>query len=328
VLLILLALAGCGGGDDGGGPVEPETAAAKKQPPPELKVTLNGWEGAETAGILMAEKRGYFDDEGLNVWVGVPAVPRRPVTYVANRTDDFGVTQEPAVVAAADKGLPIVAVGSLVSRPTAAMIWLAGSGIDSIADLKGKTIGVLGVPFQEEFLASALHGAGLKPGEVEIETVGYDLVPDLLDGKIDAAFGGSANVDGVELEALGAKPVITPVEKLGIPVYEELMVIARTDRVAEDPDSIRGFMAAVARGTADAIEHPDLAAKVVASALEGNPETSRKAAEAQVKATLPLLSKSGYMDPATAEGIAGWMSEEGMVNREVPVDAMLTDEFR
>ncbi|HET9199218.1 MAG TPA: aldehyde dehydrogenase family protein [Solirubrobacterales bacterium] len=196
-LLVVFLGVGCGGGDDGPEATTSEPAAETQKPaaskekfPSELKVTVDGWEGPQTIGILMAEKRGYFKDEGLDVWVGVPATPSRPVAYVADHTDDIGVTQAPAVVAAAEKGRPIVAVGSLVAHPTAAMIWLRSSGIGSIAELKGKTIGIPGVPFQEEFLESALRGAGLNPGDVEIKKVGYDLVTDLLEGRIDAAFGG------------------------------------------------------------------------------------------------------------------------------------------
>ena len=54
------------------------------------------------------------------------------------------------------RGAQVVAVGSLISDPTAAMIWLEKSHIGGIADLKGKTIAIPGLPFQKSFLQSIL----------------------------------------------------------------------------------------------------------------------------------------------------------------------------
>jgi putative hydroxymethylpyrimidine transport system substrate-binding protein len=281
-------LAGCGGGAREAG-----ADKGSPDPPEEVRVTLDGIEGAENVGILMALHRGYFKDVGLNVWVGSPIEPNRPVSYVAKGTDDLGVAQQPQVAIAREKGMPIVAVGSVISQPTAAMIWLKDAGIHRLEDLEGKTIAVPGIPYQERFLGAILARAGLKPADVKVRRVGYGLVGALLSGRADAIFGGSANLEGVKLEARGAEPVITPVQHLGIPAYEELVVIARSDLAAGDPRLIRSFMSAVARGTAAATEDPKGAVDAIVEALEANPPPSRKVLEAQVKATLPLLSRSG-----------------------------------
>ena len=119
-------------------------------------------------------------------------------SLVAAYTDDIAVAQQPQVALAKDHGAPIVAVGSLVSQPTAAMIWLKGSGVKDVADLKGKTIAAPGIPYQDEMLESILEKAGLNPDDVEVKHVGYKLMPALLHGKADAIFGGSWNVEGVD----------------------------------------------------------------------------------------------------------------------------------
>ncbi len=62
-----------------------------------------------------------------------------------------------------DHGAPVVAVGSLISEPTAALIWLKESGIQTIADLKNKTIAVPGIPYQEEMLESILEEQASTP---------------------------------------------------------------------------------------------------------------------------------------------------------------------
>jgi putative hydroxymethylpyrimidine transport system substrate-binding protein len=208
-------------------------------------------------------------------------------------------------------------------KSTAALIWLRKPQIGGIADLKGKTIAIAGLPFERELLQSVLAGAGLTLDDVKVEFAGYELVPALLSGKADAIFG-SWNVEGIELEKRGLRPVVTRVQDLGVPAYEELVLIARRDRLERDPESIRDFIAAMNRGTAAAIEDPKAAANLIAS---GTSDPNRPAIEAEVKATLPLLSRSGRMDPELATGLTDWMHEEGLIQRAIPASELLTDDY-
>jgi putative hydroxymethylpyrimidine transport system substrate-binding protein len=291
----------------------------------EISISLNRYRGPENVGILMAERRGYFDDLGLAVTVTTGITPEAPARYVQERGVDFGLAQQPQVVMAKEKGAPIVAVGALVPRPTTAMIWLEKSRIEGVADLEGKTIAFPGLPSQRAFLENLLGNAGLTLEDVETRRVGRDLVPPLVDGRADAIFGGSWNLEGAELEARGLKPVITKVVSLGIPAYEESVVVARADRVAEDPRLIRDFMSAVARGSTAAIEDPEQAVRLIERNVETNPSTGRKATEAGIEATLPLLTETGCMDPQQAVELVNWMQEQGMIRRAPTASELLTN---
>jgi len=290
-------------------------------------VTVEGREGPTDVGLLIAQERGYFFDAGINVWIGVPLYPSRPVRYVVDGTDDIGVAQQPQVAITKEKGAPIVAIGSLVSQPTAALIWLKKSKIGSIADLKGRTIAIPGVPFQEALLERVLKRNGLTMDDVKVKPVGYKLVPALLKGRADAIFGGSWNLQGIDLELLGANPVIKRVQDLGIPAYEEAVLIARTHMVDKNPQLIRKFMSAVARGTAVALRDPAAAVKAVQEADEGDPELSARVNAAEVKATLPLLSRTGSMDPGRAAGFVDWLHQEGLIRKVPSVSELLTNRF-
>lgn len=286
-------LGGCGGGSvetgaDSEARAGTETTEDPRRSFRKLHLTLDGQPSPENVGILMAQRRGYFGKAGLEVEVSPPEKPFRPIEYVAIGTVDLAISHQPEVVLAKEEDQPIVAVGTLISRPTAAMIWLRKAKIENLADLKGKTIAIPGVAFQEDLLETLLGRADLTLADVEVEPVGYDLVPALISGRADAIFGGSWNVEGVELEARGLEPVITRVEDLGVPPYDELVFITRPGRLAKDPESIRDFLSAVARGNAAAIEDPKAAAKAIAGAsFEGN----GKWVTDGVEATLPLLSK-------------------------------------
>jgi putative hydroxymethylpyrimidine transport system substrate-binding protein len=310
--LTLLVGYGCGGGSD-------ET---EKEPWlfESLDLVLDGQAGPETAGLLTAHRLGYFEDLGLGLTITPPLNPERPVQYVADGSIDVGITHEPQLVLAQEEGAPIVAVGSLVPRPTMGLISLEKSKIDDLRDLKGKTVATLGAPFQEEFLRVILVTAGLKPSDVEVKPMEGKVVPELLSGRADAIFGASQNFEGAELESLGAKPVVIPAEALGIPVYDELVVIARRSRLDSNPELFRRFMTAVRRGTAAAIDDPATAAEAIDVASYG--EAEEKPTKAGLEATLPLLSRSGRISTEQATGLIDWMHEEGMIERKPAASAI------
>jgi putative hydroxymethylpyrimidine transport system substrate-binding protein len=313
-------VAGCGSGNGAG---STQTEAADSRPLRNVSVTLDGQGGPQNVGILMAEQRGYFADAGLSVSVFSPALPARPVQYVATRQDDFGVTQEPQLAMAKAKGAPVIAVGSLLNRSTASMIWLARSHLD-IAHMQGKTVAIPGVPFQKDFLASLLSLYRLKLSDVKVVNVGYNLIPSLVSGRADAIFGGAWNMEGIELKSRGLNPIFIPPKSLGFPPYDELLVIARPDLVANRPGLVRDFMSAVARGNAAAIEDPHAAAAAI---VESGSKVKGKTLNAELESTLPMLSKSGYMYPGEALELTDWMRDEGMIKWSPPPSALLTNEY-
>jgi putative hydroxymethylpyrimidine transport system substrate-binding protein len=292
-----------------------------------MRVTVDSYVGAENVGFLTADERGYFGDVGLHVWVGPPGNPELPASYVASGQDDVGLVPQPQAVYSRGLGNPIVAIGSVISEPTEALIWLRGSGIDNVADLKGKLIGTTGVPFQQKVLEQALANEGLSADDVAILPVGYELVSKLLQGEVAAIFGGSANIEGRTLEARGAEPVVTPVQELGIPAYDELVVIARSECVARHPAMYRRFMAAVKRGTEVAVEDPRGDARLIKESLQGDPEATPGQTKAQLEATLPLLSRSGRIDLAQAADLVKWMREKGMIEEEPKVEQLFTNDY-
>jgi ABC-type nitrate/sulfonate/bicarbonate transport system substrate-binding protein len=332
ILAIALAcacLGGCGGSSEGTEVAETHSEASQdRSASHKLRVTLDGLESPQNVGILIAVERGYFKDLGLDVWTGSPFEQNRPVNYVAKGTDDFGLAQQPQVAIARDKGMPVTAIGSVIPHPTDALIWLKKAGIHGVGDLKGKTIAVPGIPYQERILRTILARAGLAPSDVKIERLSYYLLSPLLRGNADAIFVASWNLVGVELETLGFDPVITRVQDLGIPDYEGLQVVAPTDLIAEDPQLVRDFMTAVAKGTAAAIGHPAVALKALRASSWGDSASTRKGLEAQIRATLPLLSTSGYMSPDRAQGLVDWMSEEGLLERKLTAAELLTNAYQ
>jgi len=326
VAALALGLASCGEKSEGGG--------AESEP---FSVTLDFYPNADHAGIYMAQKLGYFEDAGLDVTIQTPSDPAAPIKQVATGNTDLAISYEPEVILAHEQGLEVVAVGALVDTPLTSMIWLKSSKIGGIRGLRGKTIATAGIPYQDAYLKTILGRAGLSPSDVTTVNVGYGLLPAIVGGRAQAMLGGFKNVEGVDLRLRGKNPVVTPVDELGVPTYDELVFVAQRQRLEEDAQPVRLFLAALARGTSAAAADPQAATEALTAA---NPDLDPQLTAAEVKATIPLLkppprkgpgsaeqSTFGEMNPEEWEKFIAWMRDHGLISgRPTPSD-VLSDEY-
>lgn len=331
-MAVVALLVGCGdGSDDATGDNQSTTATQQSttaKPPAdltELQLTLESRANPEDASILLGDRLGYFADAGLNMFILGPNEPHLALGYAAQGTD-IVMSPLPQLVIAQEEGLPLVAFGSVIPQATMSMIWLPESGVDGIADLKGKTIGTPGLSFQEGFLKFVLAKAGLTLADVKLKQIGYsdNLVAALRRGDVDAIFGGSWNVEGAALEAVGLKPVITRATDLGIPDFDELVFVAERGRFAKKAELQEGFLKAAYRGAAAVKEDPVAGSEaVIDRSLEFVP---RDQGEAGTKATAPLFSETAAIDRKRASNLIDWMYAHGMIKRRIPVSQLIAVE--
>ena len=111
-----------------------------------------------------------------------------------------------------------------------------------------------------------------------------------------------------------------------MPSYDEPMIVTRADRAAREPRWFAEFMAALDRGVAAVRKDPGLPMTITRKQPPTNSRTSKGEMEAQVRATLPLLSQTGYIDPDQAAKLLTWMHGEGMIQRQPSLRA-LTDQY-
>ena len=249
-LALVLGLAACG--------EKSENVNDEAQP---FTLTLDFYPNPDHAGIYMAQKLGYFKEAGLDVEIQTPSDPAAPLKLLAAGRTDLAISYEPEVVLAHEQGLDLKAVAALVNRPLTSMIWLRKSGVKGVGDLRGKTIATAGIPYQDAYLKTILGRVNLSSSSVKVVNVGFGLLPALLGGRAQAMLGGFSNVEGVDLRLRGADPVVTPVDQLGVPTYDELVLAAQRKRLEDDPQKIRLFLAALARGTAAAVPRARAAIK-------------------------------------------------------------------
>lgn len=316
---LVLGLTACG--------EKSEDVTPEAQP---LGLTLDFYPNPDHAGIYMAQKLGYFKDAGLDVTIDTPSDPAAPLKLLAAGRTDLAISYEPEVLLAHEQGLEVLAIGALVNRPLTSMIWLKKSGIKGIGGLRGKTIATAGISYQDAYLKTILARAHLQPSDVKSVNVGFGLLPALVGGSAQAMLGGFLNVEGVDLRLRGKQPVVTPVDKLGVPTYDELVLVARKEQLEEEPQKFRLFLAALARGTKAAVADPKAA---TAALLQANPDLEPKLTKAEVAATLPLLAPPAhgrpyaYMDPAKWREFIGWMRDNQLISNLLPPASVLSNDY-
>lgn len=319
LLILAVGLAACGSKSDD----------TKGEPEP-VSLDLDFYPNPDHAGIYMAQEEGFFAEAGLEVAISAPTDPSAPLKDVAAGRADLAITYEPELMLAHEKGLDLVAVAALVDRPLTSLIWLKQSGIKGPADLKGKTVSYAGIPYQEAFLKTILRRAKVPAATVKSVNVGFGLIPSLVNGSAQAMLGGYSNVEGVDLRERGKEPVITPVDELGVPTYDELVLVARRSTLEEDGPRIRLFLSALKRGTEAAIAKPKAASEAI---LAANSSLEPKLTEAEIEATLPLLEAGeasrpfGWMNAKQWEEFGAWMRDEELIANLPKASELLTNAY-
>jgi putative hydroxymethylpyrimidine transport system substrate-binding protein len=321
VLLVLAAvvLAACGERK------EPTGAPPQQR----LRLMLDYFPNADHAGIYAAKDSGAFGRAGLDVQIQTPSDPAAPLKLLAAGKVDLAISYEPELLLARDKGLQLVAVGALVQQPLTSIISIGKHAIADPKDLKGKTVGTAGIPYQSAYLKAILDRAGVDPSSVKEVNVGFNLVPALKTKKVDATLGAFWNYEGVQLRLEKQRPKIIRMENVGVPTYQELVIVARRQDLAKGGERVRRFMRALAQGHAELRSDP---AAGVQPLLKANPDLDRNLQLESVKATLPAFFPAagkpfGWMDSAQWATYGDWMYSNKLLGRPPNASRALTDEF-
>jgi putative hydroxymethylpyrimidine transport system substrate-binding protein len=210
-----------------------------------------------------------------------------------------------------------VRVATLISTPLNCLVVLADGPIKKIADLKGKKIGYSVAGTEEAILGTILAKHGLSLKDVEMVNVNFALTPALLTGRVDAVTGAYRNFELNQLALEGKAGRCFYVEEEGVPVYDELIIVANKAKLG-DP-RLRRFVAALERGVMYLINNPDESWKLfIARHKDLDDELNRRA----WRDTLPRFDKRpAAVDKGRYERFAKFLIEKGLVKSLPPVDA-------
>lgn len=204
--------------------------------------------------IIIAQEKGYFHDEGLNITLQEPADPSLPAKLVAANKVDLAISYQTSLTIDVAEKLPLIRASTLISTPLNTLMVLDNGKINSLADLKGKKIGISVSGNEEATVGTMLKSAGVAFKEVEIINIGWALSSSLASGKVDAIWGGLRNFETNQLAIEGYAAKAFYPEEHGVPTYDELVVVANADHY--DADAIRKFNNAIEQATTYIVNHP------------------------------------------------------------------------
>jgi putative hydroxymethylpyrimidine transport system substrate-binding protein len=320
----VLALTACGAKKES---LTPVTGTSQS-----LTLMLDWFPNADHVGVYQALAQGDFSRANLDVHVQVPSDPAAPLQLLAAGKVDVAISYEPEVMLARNQGQPLVAVAALVQQPLTSIVSVGSKHIRSPSDLRRKTIGDAGIAYQHAYLTTILAHAHLPASSVKEVNVGANLVPSMLTGRVDATLGAYWNYEAIQLQQLGKNPNVIRMNQVGVPTYNELVVVARSNELTSGRiDVIRRFVQALGRGYGSVRINPTGA---VSNLLKANPSLDRKLQLASVRATLPAFFPSGtdaakpwgWQDPGQWAAYGQWMLSNHLVSRSEAFDGASTNE--
>ena len=233
---------------------------------------------AQFAGYLVAEAKGYYDEENLDVTIKPGGPDIAPEQVIAGGGADVIVDWMAGALAAREKGVPLVNIAQPFKKSGLMMICPKSTGITSEADFKGKTLGVWffgnEYPFYAWMNKLGLPTEGGADG-VNVLKQSFDVQP-LVQGQADCISVMSYNEFGQAMDA-GFKPedlTIFNYTELGNDMLEDGLYTTE-DKLADPAfkDKMVRFVRASMKGWRYAVDHPDEAAQIVIDMDETGAQT-------------------------------------------------------
>ena len=298
--------------------------------PQPFDLALDFYVNPDHAGIFEALDRGYFRDAGLDVQPQVPSDPSAPIKEVA------GGTRGPRDL--------LRARGPARARPGPAREGgrRAGAHPADVADL-AQGLGHQGrqgparqddrhrraSPTRQAYLKTILDKR--RPQHERRQHRRRPAGPaarDPLGGRADAMLGGFLNVEGVDLKLRGKDPTVIPVDRLGIPTYNELVLVANSDELATPSRRTSG--SSWPRCSAAPRRPSPIRPARPRTILDAGKGLDPRTTAAEVRKTLPLLTRAGkhpygYMDPKQWTRFAQFFADHGVI-KALPADRRRADE--
>lgn len=286
-----------------------------------LTLILDWYVNPDHAPIILAQERGFFADQGLEVEIIAPADPNEPPKLVAAGRADLAVSYQPQLHLQVHEGLPLVRVGTLVATPLNCLMVNADGPVQSLADLRGRKVGYSVSGVEEAVMAAMLGSVGLGLEDVEMINVNWSLTPAVLTGQVDAVIGAFRNFELTQMRLAGANGRCFFPEEEGLPSYDELIFIANSESL--DRAQVNRFLAAIERGTEYMLNHPEEAFAIFAAT---SPDLSDELNTRAWADTLPRFAHSpAALDHGRYARFEAFLHQAGLIDSILPVSALALD---
>ena len=261
---------------------------------------------AQFAGYYVAQSKGYYKAEGLDVTIKPGGPDISPVQVIAGNGADVVVNWMPDALAAREAGVPLVNIAQVFNQSGLMLTCKKSSGVTSPKDLKGKTLGVWYGGNEYPFL-NWMAKLGYKDTDIKILKQGFNVDP-LLQNQA-ACISTMIYNEYWQVVDAGIKEsdlVTFFYEKEGVASLEDGLYVMEAK--LKDPAFVARmgkFLKATFKGWNDAVKNPAEAAKIVVAA-DSSGSATEKVQKRQMENVAKLITtastaKMGYLEPAAYE---------------------------
>ena len=294
-----------------------------------LTVVLDWTPNTNHTGLYVAQKNGYFADNGLEVTIEQPPEDGAEA-LVASGKAQFGVSFQENVASAltADSPLPITAVAALIQHNTSGIISLKKNNITSPKDMAGHSYASWNTPIEKAILKDVIEKDGGDFSKVKMIYNSATDVVTALQTNIDTVWiyyawdGIATEVKGLETNYFAFKDINTALD------FYTPLLIANDSFLKEHPDQAKAFLKAARLGYEYSIEHPEEAAAIL---CEYAPETDKEIAVASQKYLASQykaeVERWGEFDQKRWDTFYDWLYENKVIAKEIPDGKGFTNDY-
>ena len=272
-----------------------------------LTVQMKWVPQAQFAGYYVAQAKGYYKAEGLDVTIKPGGPDVSPVQVIAGNQADVIVNWMPDALAAREAGVPLVNIAQIFDKSGLMLTCKKASGVTSPKDSKGKTLGVWFGGNEYPFL-NWMAKLNLKPDtDIKVLKQGFNVDP-LLQNQA-ACISTMIYNEYWQVVDAGIKEsdlVTFFYEDQGVASLEDgLYVVDSKLKDKAFVDRAAKFLRATLKGWNDAVKDPAGAAKIVVAA-DPSGSATLKVQQRQMENVAKLITtagtpKMGYLEPAAYE---------------------------
>ncbi|MFO7635851.1 MAG: ABC transporter substrate-binding protein [Clostridia bacterium] len=213
-------------------------------------------------GLYVALDKGYFREAGLDVTIIQPSEGTADQA-VASGTAGFGISYQENVTLARVQGMPLVSVAAVIQHNTSGFGSLREKNIMGPRDFEGRTYGGWGGDIEGAMIRYLMEQEGADPTLVNMLTIGdMDFFMASATGKMDFAwmYEGwtlvEARTRNIDMNYFSISEINEVFD------YYTPVIITSEQIITQNPELVRRFMGALARGYEHAIEHPLESARI------------------------------------------------------------------
>ncbi|WP_077211292.1 ABC transporter substrate-binding protein [Bacillus dakarensis] len=325
-LLALFFIGGCGNAAkdnaDLNEPNHPEKEALDK-----VTVVLDWTPNTNHTGLYTAQENGYFEEEGLEVEIMMPGEAGAD-QLVASGKAEFGVSYQEGVTLARVQGVPLVSIAAIIQHNTSGFASLAEKNIKSPKDFEGKSYGGWGSPIERSVIESLMKQENADVEKVSIVNIGDTDFFTAVRQDIDFAWiyygwtGVEAEIRGEDINMVYLTDYSNNLD------YYTPVLTTNENMIEENPETIKSFLKAVAKGYQFAIQQPNEAADILLKAAPDlDAELVKKSQEWLAPKYQDDADKWGLQKQEVWENYANWMFENGLLEKELDAEKAFTNEF-